>query len=68
MEYINKNTGDKINHSTYLQLSEEGKRNFITLSAQNNSTTDVLGLGKAAETIAMTAIATPFLIKNFLDL
>lgn len=62
MEYINKNTGEKISEFVYLQLNELGKSNFIRIGEQNitinsSETTDLLGIGKAVETVVVAPLA-----------
>lgn len=70
MHYVNKHTAEKIPRSVYIQLSEEGKSNFIALVEQNNvtinssETTDLLGLGKAVETVVVTPLAVGLGILN----
>jgi len=64
MKYINKNTGDLISQSVYLQLSEIAKSNFIQSSDVSNTTThnitetksDSLSIGDAIVGVALSPI------------
>ncbi len=64
MKYINKNTGDLISQSVYLQLSEMAKSNFIQSSDISHQTTrnitetnsDSLSIGDAIVGIALSPI------------
>lgn len=70
MEYINKNTGEKISEFVYLQLSELGKSNFIrigggeNITINNSETTDLLGIGKAVETVVVSPLAVDVHLLN----
>ena len=64
MKYINKNTGDLISQSVYLQLSEIAKSNFIQSSDVSHTTThnitetksDSLSIGDAIVGVALSPI------------